>query len=280
MTGRYVRHDGQEITGRVWDPDTQYRYRQALADWPVSLPRRSQPYDQSWFSYIGDDLVWDFDRAHVIDWAARLVNADGSSMAETSRARAASAVRSFYAHCEVQLGASSWGLPARVHLVGAARPVPRKALDPAEMDALRTAADRYRGPHAERGRLVVYLTLVGLRPGQTTGLWLGHISRTDQRGAMWRLPAKNNSSSAVAPWTKVHPEVVWAIDEYLAVRTHRAPASTETTGPLLVSYRGNSFDRPTITKVIRTVAATHPALEELAPGLLPDAVAHSPSPFA
>jgi hypothetical protein len=148
------------------------------------------------------------------------------------------------------------------------------------MDALRTAADRYRGAQPERSRLTVYLALVGLRPGQATGLWVDHISRDDQRGAMWRLPAKNNSASAVAPWTRIHPEVVWALDEYLAVRTWRPPASTETTGPLLVSYRGNAFDRPTITKVIRAVAATHPALEEVAPGLTPDTVAHSPSPFA
>ncbi|MFJ8074392.1 hypothetical protein ACIQ7Q_10770 [Streptomyces sp. NPDC096176] len=39
-------------------------------------------------------------------------------MSDAARSRAASAVRSFYTHCEEALGARSWNLPPRSQLVG------------------------------------------------------------------------------------------------------------------------------------------------------------------
>jgi hypothetical protein len=64
------------------------------------------------------------------------------------------------------------------------------------------------------------------------------------------------------------------------VRTHKAPHSTEAEGPLLVSRTGRGLDHVTFTRLLREVAATHPDLEEIAPSLHPEVVAHSPSPFA
>ncbi|MGW0955795.1 hypothetical protein, partial [Streptomyces sp. NPDC002545] len=95
-----------------------------------------------------------------------------------------------------------------------------------------------------------------------------------------RLPAKNNGASGITSIHTIPRPVVWALDEYLPVRTHKAPHSTETTGPLLVSRTGRGLDRVTFPRLLRDVAASHPDLKELAPTLHPDVVAHSPSPFA
>ncbi|MFI7278451.1 hypothetical protein [Streptomyces sp. NPDC049879] len=274
LSGTYRRFNGQLVQGKTWDDDTRYRYELALAAWPTA----TRP-DQSWFAYIGD-LVWHFEPLHLSDWASRIVNQDGSEMSEAARGRAVSAVRSFYKHCEDDLGASRWNLPARRKLVGSVKGTSRPPLTPWQMDALRTAADRYRGPMPERARLATYMTLAGLRPGQSIAVWVNHIARDNQDGPTWRLPAKNNAASAVAAAAKIPRPVVWALDEYLPVRTHRGPDSYEDRGPLLVSRLGRGLDRMTFPKLIRAVAASHPDLEEIAPGLLPDTVAHSPSPFA
>ncbi|MGA4803573.1 hypothetical protein [Streptomyces lavendulocolor] len=274
LDGIYLRPDGQEVRGRAWDDDTRYRYGLLLAG--IDAPAGWQ---QDWFTYIGDQ-VWHVQPLHVQDWASRLRNFDGSPIAAASRGRAVSAVRSFYRHCETDLGSAAWNLPPRRALAGPTPPAPRERLTGHQMDALRTAADRYCGPHAERARLAVYMTLAGLRPGQTITVLTEHIQRDNAAGPSWRLPAKNNSSSAVTITQLIPRPVVWALDDYLPVRTHKAPHSTATSGPLLVSRTGRGLDRVTLPRLLRDVATTHPDLQELAPALLPDVVAHSPSPFA
>ncbi|MDG5807924.1 hypothetical protein P9869_35810 [Streptomyces ossamyceticus] len=274
LAGAYTRPDGQEVRGRAWDADTRYRYGLLLAG--IDAP---PGWRQDWFSYIGD-LVWHFEPLHVQDWAARLTNLDGTPLAAASRGRAVSAVRSFYAHCEDDLGAARWNLPPRRVLAGPTPPAARETLSRFQTDALRTAADRYRGPHPERARLAVYMTLAGLRPGQSIAVVVQHIQRDNQAGPTWRLPAKNNSASAVAELQPIPRPVVWALDEYLPVRTHKAPHSGPAHGPLLLSRTGRGLDRVTFPRILRDVAATHPDLKEIAPVLLPDVLAHSPSPFA
>ncbi|MGW1807199.1 hypothetical protein [Streptomyces sp. NPDC002078] len=119
LAGAYVRPDGQEVIGRVWDEDTKYRYGLYLAG--IDAPAG---WKQDWFTYI-DDLVWHFERLHVKDWAARLTAFDGSPLAAASRGRAVSAVRSFFAHCEDALGAARWNLPPRRALAGPTPPAER-----------------------------------------------------------------------------------------------------------------------------------------------------------
>ncbi|MEU3050328.1 hypothetical protein ABZ705_28130 [Streptomyces sp. NPDC006984] len=274
LSGAYVRPDGQEVRGRAWDEDTRYRYGLLLGGFQAPPAWR-----QDWFGYIGD-LVWHFEARDVREWAGGLTNLDGSPLAASSRGRAVSAVRSFYTHCAEDLGASRWHLPPRRALAGPTPPVNSERMTRFQTDALRTAADRYRGPHPERARLAVYTTLAGLRPGQSIALVVEHIQRDNAAGPTWRLPAKNNSSSAVTGFQPVPRPVVWALDEYMPVRTHKAPHSTAETGPLLVSRTGRGLDRVTFPRIIRDVAAGHPDLEEVAPSLLPDVIAHSPSPFA
>ncbi|MGW3100035.1 hypothetical protein ACWDCC_42095 [Streptomyces sp. NPDC001102] len=274
LAGSYVRPDGQAVLGRVWDEDTKYRYGLYLAGWAAPAGWR-----QDWFGYIGD-LVWHFKPVHIQDWASRLTAFDGTPLAASSRGRAVSAVRSFYAHCEKDLGAASWNLPPRRALAGPTAPAERETLTRLQTDALRTAADRYRGPHPERARLAAYMTLAGLRPGQCIAVVMQYIQRDNQAGPTWQLPVKNNSASAVGDHIAIPRPLVWALDEYLPVRTHKAPHSTETEGPLLVSRTGRGLDHVTFTRVLREVAATHPDLGEVAGTLHPDVVAHSPSPFA
>jgi site-specific recombinase XerD len=273
LAGTYRRPDGQEVLGPTWDEDTRYRYGLLLAAWGAPAA-----WNRDWFRYIGD-LVWQVEPRHVQDWASRLTNFDGTPMAPASRARAVSALRSFYRHCEEDLGAARWKLPPRRALAGPALTTAREQLTAGQVDALRTAADRYDGPHRERARLAVYLTLAGLRPGQSIALLLDHIRCDDAAGATWRLPAKNNSASAVMTTRRIPRPVVWAIEDYLPARTHKAPHSMEETGPLLVSRTGRALDRVTFPQLLRAVAGTHPDLTKIAPTLLPDAVAHSPSPF-
>ncbi|MGW1189251.1 hypothetical protein [Streptomyces sp. NPDC002559] len=132
-----------------------------------------------------------------------------------------------------------------------------------------STADRYRGPMPERARLAVYLLLAGLRPGQAVRLRADSIRR-EQHRVMGAVPQKNNTASATA-WTELPRPVVWALDDYLPVRTWRTPHSTATTGPLLLSRNGRGIDRVnTLKDIVRTVARTHPDLAELA---------HTPSPF-
>ncbi|MFF2305963.1 hypothetical protein ACFVVP_26070 [Streptomyces sp. NPDC058128] len=277
LAGSYVRADGQPVVGRAWDDDTVYRYTTALADWSVYPPGQA-PYDQSWFAYIGTE-VWHFTADDIRAWADQLTNQDSTVMSEAARARAASAVRSFYKHCEDALGATSWRLPRRSQLVGSVPVKEPKLLSRDQMEALRFAADGYRGPMPERARLAVYFALAGLRPGQAIGLALLQIQRHDQNAPTWRLPAKNNSASAVAAPVPIPLPVVWALDYYLPVRTWKPPHSSETTGPVLVSRLGRGLDRVTFPKLIRAVAATHPFLTEDAAALVPDVIARSPAPF-
>ncbi|MER6789502.1 hypothetical protein ABT330_33635 [Streptomyces sp. NPDC000658] len=274
LSGAYTRPDGQDVIGRVWDEDTKYRYGLYLAG--IDAPTG---WRQDWFTYIGD-LVWHFEPLHIREWASKLTAFDGSPLAAASRGRAVSAVRSFYAHCENDLGAARWNLPPRRALAGPTPPAARETLTRFQTDALRTAADRYRGPHPERARLASYMTLAGLRPGQSIAVVMQYIQNDNAAGPAWQLPVKNNSSSAVGTLTPIPRPLVWALDEYLPVRTHKAPHSTETSGPLLVSRTGRAVDHVTFTRLLREVAATHPDLEEIAPALHPDVVAHSPSPFA
>ncbi|GGO98258.1 hypothetical protein [Wenjunlia tyrosinilytica] len=274
LAGAYLRPDGQEVTGRAWDDDTRYRYGLLLAGFEAPP---GWTYD--WLSHIGD-LVWHFEPLHIQNWASHLTNLDGTPMAAASRGRAVSAVRSFYRHCQDDLGAARWNLPPRRALAGPTPPAPREQLTRFQTDALRTAADRYRGPHPERARLAAYMTLAGLRPGQSIAVVVQHIHRDNAAGPTWRLPMKNNSASAVGPLTPIPRPVLWALDEYLPARTHKAPHSTKTHGPLLLSRTGRGLDRVTFPRLLREVAATHPDLTEIAPTLLPDVVAHSPSPFA
>lgn len=156
----------------------------------------------------------------------------------------------------------------------------RETLTRFQTGALRTAADRYRGPHPERARLATYMTLAGLRPGQSIAAVMQYVQRDNQAGPTWQLPVKNNSASAVGPLTPIPRPLVWALDDYLPVRTHKAPHSTETEGPILVSRTGRGLDHVTFTRLLREVAAAHPDLKEIAATLHPDVVAHSPSPFA
>lgn len=73
--------------------------------------------------------------------------------------------------------------------------------------------------------------------------------------------------------------VVWALDEYLPVRTHKAPHSTETTGPLLVSRTGRGLDRVTFPRSARAAGRGTEALRKLnAVAVIPARILPEPRP--
>lgn len=130
-----------------------------------------------------------------------------------------------------------------------------------------------------------------LRPGQITGLML-EDRYTEQHRTRWAVPQKNASRTAKALMT-LCPDFVWAIDEYLPHRVVKEKWGTfDGRGPLFTSRTGRALggdadtrrDRRSsndnsILRVVRNVAALHPALKETAHTLSADAIAHSPSPL-
>ncbi|MFJ2774633.1 hypothetical protein [Streptomyces sp. NPDC087300] len=149
---------------------------------------------------------------------------------------------------------------------------------------LAQAADRYRGPHAERERAFVYLLLNHylhgahdsahvLRPGQITAMrTTGRV--TEQARTTWRVPQKNAATDATAP-QHIHPDAVLAIEEYMPHRA--APARGADEQFLFTTRNGNPLDQKAAVRTVRKVAETHPLLAEHARGLSADAIAHSPA---
>lgn len=263
LAGSWTRADGQEVTGHAWSDDADYRYRDIVA---------------SWLRHIGRQ-VWNYHPQQITHWSQTLRTKDGTRpLGQAARTRAVSVIRSYYRHCDEDLGRGGYNLPPRRVLAGPAPQKPARHLEPAQGVALMSAADRYRGLMPERARLAVYLLLSNLRPGQVVRFHVSGIRREHDR-VMGAIPQKNNTDSATA-WTELPRPVVWALNEYLPVRTWKEPYSNASTGPLLLSRNGRAIDRVnTLKDIVRAVAATHPDLEEIAPTLSPDAVAHTLSPF-
>ncbi|MFF7081772.1 hypothetical protein ACFZBM_32635 [Streptomyces lavendulae] len=218
----------------------------------------------------------------------------GYAVAARSRDAACGAVRSFYRWAETP--AASGG-PELVP-VGTARSLQfqrggnfaaglpgRELLTPDQCRWLAQAADRYTGtrresPHRARG--LVYLCLNHylwgqhhadhvLRPGQITAMRLSGRHQ-EQHRTTWDVPQKNAASDATR-LQPIHHDAVRAIDEYLP---HRATARDDT-GHLFTTVNGRPLEPQSLIRILRTVAATHPDLEEVAPTLSADAVTHSPA---
>ncbi|MFD6984471.1 hypothetical protein ACFWAX_27760 [Streptomyces sp. NPDC059956] len=71
----------------------------------------------------------------------------------------------------------------------------------------------------------------------------------------------------------VHHDAVRAIDEYLP---HRVAALPDT-GHLFTTVNGRPLEPQSLLRILRSVAVTHPDLEETACTLSADAVTHSPA---
>ncbi|MCX4529838.1 hypothetical protein OG982_29790 [Streptomyces sp. NBC_01551] len=214
--------------------------------------------------------------------------------AARSRDAACGAVRSFYRWAETVKSAGGPGLvpPGTARALQfrrggnfAAGLPGRELFTPDQCRWLAQAADRYPGTRREgphRARALVYLCLNHylwgrgheediLRPGQITAMRLNGRHQ-EQHRTTWDVPQKNAASDATR-LQPVHRDAVRAIDEYLL---HRA-AARDDSGHLFTTVNGRPLEPQSLIRILRTVAATHPDLEEFAPVLSADAVTHSPA---
>ncbi|BDT39469.1 hypothetical protein [Streptomyces yaizuensis] len=247
-----------------------------LADWRLArdtAARAAVPFDRpppplGWIPFAGP-LIWEATPLHVDTWLNQW-----KTGAARSRARRRAALYAFYEH------ARTWrivpGNPVTAIRPPATSDLPRRiTLTLREAGMLRSAADLWATP---RDRLLLYLLLARLRPGQVCGL---HIDRTypEQHRTVSRVPVKGGWFDRT-PW-EWPPEAVEALNSYRPHRAHRQPHSGPGTGPLLTSRYGKPLTADTEPRrVVRSVAELHPGLAHLAPRLTADGVSLSPSPFA
>ncbi|KOV13347.1 hypothetical protein ADK90_38270 [Streptomyces sp. XY413] len=215
----------------------------------------------------------------------------GYAAAARSRDAACGAVRSFYRWAQTP---AAEGGPALVP-PGTAKSLQfqrggnsaaglpgRELLTPDQCRWLAQAADRYpayavKAPIRPRPGLPLPQPLPrGPRPrGRRPATWADHrhaSERPPPRAApTWDVPQKNAASDATR-LQPVHHDAVRAIDEYLP---HRATTRNDT-GHLFTTINGRPLEPQSLIRILRTVAATHPDLEEAAPRLSADAVTHSP----
>ncbi|MER7512145.1 hypothetical protein ABTX82_27875 [Streptomyces lavendulae] len=225
----------------------------------------------------------------------------GYAVAARSRDAACGAVRSFYRWAETPAASGGPDLvPA-----GTARSLQfqrggnfssglpgRDRLTHEQCRWLAQAADRYPGTRREgphRARALVYLCLNHylwgrgheediLRPGQITAMRLNGRHQ-EQHRTTWDVPQKNAASDATR-LQPVHRDAVRAIDEYLTTDSSGRPrraAAVPDSGHLFTTVNGGPLGIMSMLRILRAVALTHPDLEELAPALSADAIAHSPT---
>ncbi|MFC9620070.1 tyrosine-type recombinase/integrase [Streptomyces sp. NPDC056930] len=223
---------------------------------------------RSWLTFCAAEDIdcWATGPLTVGRWA----DTHRGSTART-RAKAVSVLRSFYGYAITQgIAADN---PATEAVRGRVGNTPTTRVTTRECAAaIRSAADRYRGPEPERARLFVYLLLAGLRPGQICDLLI-QARHTEQHRSTWDVPQKGGGTRLLA----FPREITGAVDEYLPHRTHRAPAgSTQHTGPLLTSRNGRALDREsTARRLLRAVLAAGDP-EILPARLTGDEIAHTP----
>ncbi|QDN94913.1 tyrosine-type recombinase/integrase (plasmid) [Streptomyces sp. RLB1-9] len=237
----------------------------------------------NWLDFIEDTVhigAWRAQPSHVVTW----LDMKGGKV--RTRALRVSAVGAFYAYA-IQFG-HAVATPVHPKMGTGAWNAPRtERLAPGQMELIRWAADRLEGKTPERDRLLMYLMLAGLRSRQIIELTVQDLAFEQHRlvATVWQ---KGGGTRPLA----FPDEVRAAVKAYLPVRTHRPPQSFEDRGPLLVSrvssrggQGGNRLDSNTTPRtilhatVLVALACPDPDAPELPPGIKPDMVALSPSPF-
>ncbi|MEV8476257.1 hypothetical protein [Streptomyces sp. NPDC051173] len=271
LVDAFVTGPHSEASGQFSD-ESVYRYRETLV---------------AYTAWAGD-LVWQPSQMDIQNFAVHHAHASAS------RDQAAGIIRSFYRWLEgrdlVPAGTYKELLKNWQRFTPSEKPPRPGGLDAAGMLRLKEAADRHAEP---RDRAIIYGLMnapVQLRPGQITGLML-EDRYDEQHRTRWAVPMKNASRTAKSLVT-LYPDFVWAIDEYLPRRVVKEKWGTyEGRGPLFTSRTGRALggDADTrrdkrssdnaILRIVRSVAALHPALKDVAPTLSADAIAHSPTPL-
>lgn len=213
-----------------------------------------------WLRWAAGQSVspWQADHTHATAWL------DHRGGAPRSRARRFNALHTFY-HWTVQTGLCRHN-PFDERLRPAVRDEPGlPVINTTHMTALMQAADGLYAPITPRNRTLIYTMLAGLRPGAIT-----RLDTDDLRPHGPHTTAKIWQKGGGTRLMVLPPLLVLAINAYLPHRLGPTP------GPLLTTRTGGRLDaHVTPRTVLRQTAATHPLLTDIAPTLLPDAIATS-----
>jgi len=187
-----------------------------------------------------DDLA----ALRVADFRAYLAARRAAGLADSSVARAMSALKSFFHHLERSGGV---GNPVVANVRAPRRPhsVPRPLSEAAAKAALEEVASLSEAPWVGR-RDVALLTLLygcGLRIGEALGL----DRRQAPRGEAMVIRGKGNKERLVP----ILPVVAEAVDDYLAA----CPFSLEPDDPLFVGVRGKRLQPGVVQKQVRRLRA-------------------------
>jgi len=150
-----------------------------------------------------------------------------------------------------------------------------KRLDPMERAAFLAAVGGW-GPHNSRNhlrdRLIAYLLLEGLRPGQIVRLDIRHLyEQTTPGGALvYDVRAPDDHENVGKPYT-LEPLTAAAVKEYLPKR--RKPA--DGVHCLITGEGGNGVVSEYPNKIVQQIAATSPVLAQRTPPVTADALAHT-----
>ncbi|MDX2948015.1 hypothetical protein [Streptomyces caniscabiei] len=149
---------------------------------------------------------------------------------------------------------------------------PPKRLDPMERAVFLTCigmwgADRAR--HHLRDRLIAYLLLEGLRPGEVVRLDIRHLYPLPD--GTYEVRAPDYEFEAVGPKHTLEPLTAAALKAYLPKRLRPADG----VHAVIIGQGGNPIVSRYPNMLIRQMAATHPLLAERQPPVTADVVAHT-----
>ena len=151
---------------------------------------------------------------------------------------------------------------------------PRR-LDPMERAAFLAAIGGW-GPHSSRNhlrdRLIAYLLLEGLRPGQIVRLDIRHLyeQTTPTGGLSYDVRAPDDHEN-VGKQYQLEPLTSAAVKEYLPKR--RKPA--DGVHCLIIGEGGQGIVSDYPNKIVQQIAATSTALAQRTPPVTADAIAHT-----
>ncbi|QKW31428.1 hypothetical protein HUT11_35280 (plasmid) [Streptomyces seoulensis] len=148
---------------------------------------------------------------------------------------------------------------------------PPRRLTPSERVTLFSAIGGWGPTHARhylRDRLIAYLLLEGLRPGEVVRLDVRHLYPSPDGTYEVRAP---DDFEAVGPKFTLEPLTSAALKLYLPKRIK--PADGVHT--LIIGQGGQPIVREYVNQIVQSIAATYPLLAQRVPQVTADVIAHT-----
>lgn len=149
---------------------------------------------------------------------------------------------------------------------------PPKRLTPMERAVFLTCLGMWGPDHARhyrRDRLIAYLLLEGLRPGEIVRLDMRHLYELPD--FTYEVRAPDYEFEAIGKKHVLEPLTVAALKEYLPYRIKPADG----VHALIIGQGGNPVVSRYPNMLIRQITATHPLLADREPPVTADAIAHT-----